>query len=192
MISIERKYYTFIYKLIFSSLICLSAFAILACNNKSGAKPKVLDSIDYSLSPDQISNNFDVTFVDSSWVKARLRAGRARIYQSRYETLIDKGLKLDLYDKNSLYVSTWLTADSARIDDRTRDMLARGHITVYSDSSKTKLETELLQWDQKGQKFFSSEFVRITSPMETIEGYGFESDQYLLNYKIFKVSGVKR
>lgn len=173
--------------------VLMIAFAWLtSCENKSGAKPKLLDSTDWSLLPDQTSKDFEVFFVDSSWTKAKLTAGRGRIYQSRMETLIDEGLQLDLYSKNSTSVATWLKADSARIDDRTRDMIAKGEVIVYSDSSQTRLETSVLQWNQAEQKFFSTAFVRIASPMELIEGYGFESDQYLLNYRIFKVSGVKR
>lgn len=163
-----------------------------SCGNKKGAKPKVLDSTDWSLQPDQISHNFEMFFVDSSWTKAKLKAGRGRVYQARMETLIDQSLRLDLYSKNSSNVATWLTADSARIDDRTKDMIAKGNVIVYSDSSLTKLETSQLQWNQAEQKFFSTEFVRINSPQELIEGYGFESDQFLLNYRIFKVSGIKR
>jgi hypothetical protein len=47
-------------------------------------------------------------------------------------------------------------------------------------------------WDNGSQKLYSTEFVTITSPNEKIQGYGFESDQNLTNYKIFKVSGVKK
>ncbi len=172
--------------------IAFLAFSATSCGDKKGAKPKVLDSIDWSILPDQTSLDFTVSFIDSSWTKAKLFAGRGRIYQSRLETLIDKKMKLELYSKNSSNVATWLTADSARIDDRTKDMLAHGNVVVYSDSSQTKLETSILQWNQAEQKFYSTAFVRINSQMELIEGYGFESDQYLLNYRIFKVSGIKR
>lgn len=187
-VSIFERFKSCIFCILLFGLMILSA----SCGGKSGAKPKVLDSLDLTLKPDQISHNFEVSFVDSNWVKAKLTAGRGRIYQAAFETLIDQKLRLDLYSKNSGNVATWLTADSARIDDRTHDMLAKGHIVVYSDSSQTKLETSVLQWNQAEQKFFSTAFVRINSPQELIEGYGFESDQYLLNYRIFKVSGIKR
>ncbi len=177
-------------------LFAVAATAIIllsmSCQEKSKATPKLLDSTDWTLKPEQISHDFEVKFVDSNWVKAKLKAGRGRIYTSRMETLIDNALRLELFSKNSSNVTTWLTADSARIDDNTRDMIAKGKVVVFSDSSQTRLETSVLQWNQAEQKFFSTAFVRITSPSELIEGYGFESDQYLLNYKIFKVSGVKQ
>lgn len=176
-------------KVVFSIIFILLTFS---CQERNKAKPKVLDSTDWTLKPEQISHDFEVKFVDSSWVKAILKAGRGRIYTSRMETLIDNSLRLDLYSKNSTNVTTWLTADSARIDDNTRDMIAKGKVIVFSDSSQTRLETSVLQWNQAEQKFFSTAFVRITSPSELIEGYGFESDQYLLNYRIFKVSGIKQ
>ena len=45
-----------------------------------------------------------------------------------------------------------------------------------------------MEW--KKRKLFSNQYVKINSPVEIIEGYGFESNQDLSNYKIFKVSGV--
>ncbi len=195
---INYKYYNLTkYTLFFKSRLLFPLFMLLSCyltscDNKTGARPNLLDSTDWTIHPDQISHKFEVLFLDSNWTKAKLIAGRGRTYNSRMETLIDGELRLDLYAQNSTIVTTWLTADSARIDDRTGDMLARGNVVVFSDSSQTTLETSLLQWVQADNKFYSTEFVRITSPEELIEGYGFESDKNLINYKIFKVSGVKR
>jgi hypothetical protein len=46
-------------------------------------------------------------------------------------------------------------------------------------------------WSEERKKLYSTEFVRIESPTEILEGYGFESDQQLKNYTIFKPSGVR-
>ncbi len=105
--------------------------------------------------------------------------------------MIDGGLRLELFNKSQA-LTTWLIADSARIDDNSHDMYAFGNIVVFSDSTNTRLETSFLHWSHSQQKFFSNVFVRITSPSEIIEGFGFESDQHLKNYKIYKVSGVKQ
>ena len=85
-----------------------------------------------------------------------------------------------------------MSCDSAEIDDRTKNMLAKGNVLVWSDSSRTKLETSVLHWDNKTQLFYSTEFVTIDSPEEKIQGYGFESDQNLKYYRIFKVSGEQK
>lgn len=150
-----------------------------------------IDSVKTEDVPDQISWGLEVFFIDSSFTKALLKAKKARTYKSRMETFLDSGLSTVFYTLGSDF-ETNLTADSARIDDKTKNMIARGHVVVISDSSKTKLETSLLEWNNKEQKFYSTEFVRITSPMETIQGYGFESDHNLENYRISKVSGEKK
>jgi len=173
-------------------LLVIISLHISSCEEKIAAKPQKLDSLDWSIQPDQIADNFRIRFVDSNWTRAILNGGRGKVYNSRMETIIDKGLRLELFSKNTQKVTTWLTADSARIDDNSHDMFAYGKIIVFSDSSQTKLETNFLQWNHQQQKFYSNAFVRISSPLEIIEGYGFESDQHLKNYKIYKVSGVKQ
>lgn len=141
---------------------------------------------------DQTGWNVEVSFFDSSVTKAILHARRTRVYNTRMETLLDSGVKVDFLSRYSGRILSTLTSDSARVDDRTKDMLASGHVVVLGDSTKTSLETSTLHWNNKTQKLFTTEFVKITSPKETIMGYGMESDQSLANYKIFKVSGVQR
>ncbi|MFC2130340.1 LPS export ABC transporter periplasmic protein LptC [Bacteroidota bacterium] len=175
--------------LIYALLISFIAFA---CDEEKVIQKKETDSVIVEILPDQISSNVEVFFVDSSFTKAVLKAKRARVYQAQMETLLDGGINVEFMSKQSGKRVSVLTADSARIDDKTKDMLAGGNVIVISDSSGTKLETSLLEWSHETQKLYSTEYVKITSPTETIQGYGFESDQNLSNYKIFKVSGEQR
>ena len=69
-------------------------------------------------------------------------------------------------------------------------MFAKGNVVVISDSTNTSLETQKLNWDNIEKKIYSDLFVKITTPKEIINGVGFESDEHLHNYKIFKVTGV--
>jgi LPS export ABC transporter protein LptC len=142
--------------------------------------------------PDQISRNIKVLFIDSSFTKAILRAKRARIYQERMETLLDSGLSVEFMSRQSGKRISHLTADYAKIDDRTKNMFARGNVVVISDSSQRKLVTSQLAWNNATQRFYSTEFVEISSPQERIQGYGFESDSQLNNYKISRVSGEQK
>lgn len=181
-----------LHKILLFIILSLATISNFSCSERNAAKPRALDSLDWAIQPDQVAENFKIRFIDSNWTRAILYGGRGRVFSSRAETLIDKGLKLELYSKNSDKIITRLTADSARIDDNSHDMFAYGNVIVISDTSQTRLETTFLQWNNLQQKFYSNAFVRITSPSELIEGYGFESDQHLRNYKIYKVSGVKQ
>lgn len=176
----------YIYTLIF----LLFAILISSCDEEKVVSKKNMAKEDLGLIPDQISWDVEVSFIDSSYTKAILYAKRARIYQKKNETLLDSGIKVLFMSKTSGEKVSTLTADSAKIDDLTKNMLSYGRVVVISDSTKTKLETSLLEWNNTSQKLYSTEFVKITSPQETIKGVGFESDQNLNNYKIFKVQSI--
>jgi LPS export ABC transporter protein LptC len=171
-------------------LLVVCYFLVFFCSCEEGEKLAVsqLDDASETL-PDQISWDVTVDFIDSSFKKAVLTARKALIYEKRKETVLDSGLKVVFFSSKTGKRASVLTADSAKIDDITKDMMAMGNVIVISDSNQTKLETELLMWKNRDEKLYSTEFVRITSPDEKLQGYGFESDLNLTNYKIFKVSG---
>jgi LPS export ABC transporter protein LptC len=176
------------YKFIIIFLIILAN----GCEERNQVVIKKIDMLAAAEQPDQVSNNVTVIIADSAYTKAVLYTKHARVYQKRLETYLDSGIKVDFMSQKSANRVSVLTADSARIDDRTKNMLARGHVLVISDSANIKLETTLLEWNNRTQKIYSSEYVIITTDKEIIRGYGFESDPNLANYKINRVSGIQR
>ena len=162
--------------------IVLILVFLLSCEDDKPAEKKRIDSVETENLPDQMSWDVEVFFVDSSYTKAILRANRSRIYQDRMETLLDGEVVVEYMSKYSGERISLLTADSARIDDKTKDMIAWGDVFVKSDSSQTTLRTEVLQWENKTRKFYSTEYVEIRSPSEDLNGYGFESDQNSKSY----------
>jgi LPS export ABC transporter protein LptC len=180
-------------KIIFKVLLFTLLFSSMMSCKENKVEPKTLrDTLNLETAPDQTSWDNDVLFIDSSFTKARLKAKRGRVYEKRMQTVLDGGLYVEFYSKWTKKRMSHLTADTAEINDRTKDMLARGNVIVISDSSNTKVETSLLHWNNQTQMFYSTEFVKVTSPKEVIQGYGFESDQNLVNYKIFRVSGERK
>ena len=141
--------------------------------------------------PDQVSEDFSVVFADSSLEKALLFADRARIYEEKKETLLDSSVKVYFYSKESQKQISTLTADSVLIDDKTKNMKAMGNVIVVSDSTNTTITTTVLNWLNKERKLTSDKYVKIVSPEQEIEGIGFESDEKLQNYTIYKVKGVR-
>lgn len=137
--------------------------------------------------PAQESWNSKVYFSDSGKTKAVLDAGHISVYSNKGYTLIDSGAKVDFY-RNGQIVST-LTGRSGRIDDKTKDIEVFRDVKVVNNEG-SELTTQKLFWNNKTQKVSSEEYVKIKTPTESIEGIGFESDQSLKNYRIFKVSGT--
>jgi LPS export ABC transporter protein LptC len=172
---------------IYSIIISLSVIFLFiqGCSNDKIEPPKIDINATDSI-PSQESFNTIVTFSDSGLVKAILNAGRIRVYSKFNYTLIDSGAKVDFY-KEGVYSST-LTGKRGKIFDATKDVEVYDDVKLVSTDGSV-LTTNKLYWVNKTQKIRSDEFVHITTKTEDIQGYGFEADQNLKNYVIYKVSG---
>lgn len=173
-------------------IIIFINFVFMGCNTETKEPSEQKISPEEFHLPDQLATNIVVDFIDTSFLKARLWAKTAKVYYTRAETELLDSIRVEFYSKSTGRRASVLTADSAKIDDRTKDMYAFGRVIVVSDSPKTILRTTLLEWKNRAQKIYSNEYVEIIRPDEEIRGYGFESDVNLTNYRIFKVSGIKK
>ena len=157
---------------------------LCGCENKF-APPKT--NLKSGEIPDQESWNSSVSFSDSGKVKAILRAGHISVYNTKGLTYIDSSAKVDFY-KNSIIVST-LTGKRGKVIDATKDIEIYDSVIVQNNEGNI-LKTSKLFWNNKLQRVSSDAKVRITTPKEDIEGIGFESDQDLKDYTIYKVTGT--
>ncbi|MBX3044667.1 MAG: LPS export ABC transporter periplasmic protein LptC [Candidatus Kapabacteria bacterium] len=188
---IEFKHHIKYLKIVFISLFVMWILAsVTSCDIFDSKIAKPVDSTYVFPEPDQSGTDIEVLFVDSGYTKAKLKAKKGRVFQDNQETFLDDMVNVDFYSRFSGARISNLIADSARIDDVTKNMLARGNVVVISDSTGNKLETQILEWNNRTQKIYSNEFVKISTRNEIITGYGFESDQNLENYKINRVSGI--
>ncbi len=167
-------------------LISLILFFILfyACESKMAPPRTDLKSGEI---PDQESWNSSVIFSDSGNVKAILKAGHISVFNSKAYTLIDSGAIVDFF-KTGEKVST-LTSKSGKVLDVSKDIEMYDSVVVVNKEGSV-LKTSKLYWNNKLQKVSTDVFVKITTSKEDIEGIGFESDQNLKNYTIYKVTGI--
>jgi LPS export ABC transporter protein LptC len=169
----------------FCYLLFVICYFLTGCTSDKIAPPKTDISSSDSI-PNQISYNASVTFSDSGKVKAVLYAGRIRIFSKFNYTLVDSSAKVDFY-KNGLIAST-LTGNRGKIYDNTKDVEVYDNVKLVSIEGSL-LTTNKLFWVNLTQRIKSDEFVHITTKTDDIQGYGFEADQNLKNYVIYKVSG---
>jgi len=168
-------------------LIFISAAAvisIMSCGDKF--KPTQTE-LNTNEAPSQESWNSTVIFSDSGNTKAVLKAGHISVFSDKGFTLIDSGAVVDFYKGGE--VGSTLTGRRGRIEDKSKDIMIYDSVKVVNKEG-SELRTQKLFWNNKTQRVSSDDFVSIKTPSETIEGIGFESDQNLKNYKIFKVSGT--
>jgi LPS export ABC transporter protein LptC len=170
---------------VYYSLLIINYSLFQSCSSDKVQPPKT-DITSSDSIPTQVSFNSVVTFSDSGMVKAVLDAGRIRIFSKFNYTLIDSNAKVDFY-KNGVHTST-LTGKRGKIYDATKDVEVYDSVKMVSEDGSV-LTTNKLYWVNKTQRIKSDEYVHIKTANEDIQGYGFEADQNLKNYVIYKVSG---
>lgn len=173
----------------FKTVMC-HLLLLVACAEP--VRPTRKSTVGSERPPAHISYDLRVVFSDSTHTRAVLQSAEARVYDDRQETILRDTITVEFFSRSTGARVARLSADSAVIDDRTKNMHAYGDVRIWSDSTRTLLETRTLFWDHARQRISTKDFVRITAPSETIQGVGFESDQYLTSYTLYRVQGERR
>jgi LPS export ABC transporter protein LptC len=162
----------------------LTVAIMTGCGGK--IKPSVLPGLDSKTIPQQESWNSTIILSDSGRVQAKIRAGYIQKFDSPQETQMSEGVTVFFYNDLGKQTSV-MTARRGKVNEQSYSIQAEGDVLVVADDS-TKLRSEKLFWDNKRQLIYTDEYVYVTSPREKVQGRGFESDQRLRNYRIFKVT----
>lgn len=138
--------------------------------------------------PIQESWNVRISLTESGVKRGVIEAGHGAEYRvnSGSEHHLDRGIRLTLFDING-YTTTTITANKAVIHDN-QDIEAEGNVIITSRGT-TVIKTEYVKRTSNDHMIRSDRFVTITKKDETIRGEGFESDQTLKKYRIFRGSG---
>jgi LPS export ABC transporter protein LptC len=172
---------------IFFAFLFLAVLISSCSENK--IKPVVNSALDETSIPTQESWDSKIIFTEEGLLRAILYTDHLMVFEDKGETLLEN-VKIDFYNKKGKIESV-LTSKRGRVDDRTKDMFAIDSVVAVSDSGVT-LRTDELEWVNKTKKIKTDRFVRIESEEEIIEGYGFESDQFLRNYEIYEITYTAR
>jgi LPS export ABC transporter protein LptC len=165
--------------------LLVASCAIQGCEEK--IKPSVLPTIDSKNLPQQESWNSHIILSDSGKVRAVVDAGYLYILEGSKQTRMREGVVVHFFNLLGKQTSV-LTSREAIVDEGSNNLEAIGDVLVVSEDS-SKLRTEHLFWDDKRQLVYTPEFVRMSSPTEKLQGHGFESDQSLRNYKVYRPTG---
>jgi len=104
----------------------------------------------------------------------------------------DGNVKAEFYN-NSDELSSILYADSAQISNRYNNMIAKGHVVIYSPETNLMLLGDKVLWDNHAKRILSEDdvtIIKITDGSQCIqESHGFESDMNLSNYTFYNIKG---
>jgi LPS export ABC transporter protein LptC len=79
--------------------------------------------------------------------------------------------------------------DTAKYFTRRKMWELKKNVKLINLKGET-FQTALLYWDQRQQRIYSDSFIRIEQQDQILTGYGFESNEQLTVYKIFKPKGL--
>jgi len=104
----------------------------------------------------------------------------------------DGNVKAEFYNDSNL-LSSILYADSAQISNRYNNMIAKGHVVIYSSETNLMLLGDKILWDNNAKRILSEDdvtIIKIVNESQCIQqSHGFESDMNLSNYIFYNIKG---
>ncbi len=159
-----------------------------SCTNTS---KQVKDFLADKNKPIGTAKNINHVYKDSGKITSRLITPVLKDFSNREEHPYNEfpnGIKIVTINKNGKD-STTITGNYAISYNKTSISEIKGNVVIFSHRKKTKLETNQLFWDQKESYFFTEEGFRLTTPKDTINGFGFESKQDLTKWVAKDITG---
>ena len=175
---------------------------LLLFSSCSGKKKELGDAITERDSMAVMDTRGVTTLVSDAWY------GHAKIFEAvgRYAMCInteewlvfdrknppywafEKGVYLEKFD-SIFQVEASIKADTAYFFNKEELWKLMGNVHIQNLKGE-QFDTELLYWDQRAQRIYSDEFIRIEQPDRIITGHGFESNQQMTVYTIRKPEGI--
>lgn len=175
---------------IFRIAVLVSGAAILffGCEKNNIEKIKAFSAPENLAT--QEATNFQTLFTDSGEVRFSLEAPKLLRYENDGKPFVEfpKGIELVKYDANQNIISS-ITANYAKQYPNEDKWEAKNNVVATNLEGDT-LKTEHLIWEEKNEKFYTEEFVKIIRPDQIITGIGFESDQSMENWRIKNPKGT--
>lgn len=171
-------------------IFCLLIFPVILVSCESNLEPVPKSEI-LNL-PSSSAQDFTTVMSDSGWIEVKLTAPLVEQWENGDDPYWEfrKGLRVEYYDKDTIPHGN-VTAKYGKYDVNSDTWILKDSVVVVNEDDD-KLETELLNWDQKKDLIYTDRFVKITriKTEEIIQGFGFESDSHLRRQKIKKVSAI--
>ena len=169
-----------------AALILGAAILFYGCEND-------IEKIKAFSSPENLpfleAHNFETLFTDSGQVRYSLKTPTLLRFENEGVEYIEfpDGMELIKFDAKQNIVSS-LKADYAKQFVKDQRWEAKNNVVATNEKGDT-LKTDHLIWEEKTEKIYTEEFVKIIRPDQIITGVGFTSDQALQNWRIKNPKG---
>ncbi|CAL2084214.1 LPS export ABC transporter periplasmic protein LptC [Tenacibaculum sp. 190524A02b] len=174
--------------IIFNIAIISLMAMFFSCTN---SKKEVQDFLADKNLPIAIGKDVFHVYKDSGKITSKLITPLLHDFTNRKEhpyNEFPKGVKIISIEKNGVD-STTITGKYALTYNKTRISEIKENVVIINHTEKSKLETNQLYWDQKEKYFFTEDGFRLTTPTDTINGFGFESKENLSKWIAKDITG---
>ena len=176
--------------ILLKSIATLSLVAVLflSCKNNNIEQVKAFSHPPGS--PEMTAKNLDLLYSDSAVVRFRLKCPKLLVYQDESEPFDEfpEGLEIEQYDRNKKITSS-IRARYGKHFVKKDVWEAKQNVVAVTESGDSLL-TEHLFWNEKDNKIYTDQFVKIIQKGQIITGVGFESDLQMKKWKIIQPKGT--
>ena len=127
---------------------------------------------------------------DSGVVRYRITAPLWQVFDRKNPShwAFEEGVYLETFDE-SFQTQASIQADTAYYFDGQRLWELDGNVEIKNLKGE-QFNTQQMFWNQNTQRVYSDKFIRIRQTDRVITGHGFESNQQMTVYRIFRPEGV--
>jgi LPS export ABC transporter protein LptC len=185
---LDSRIFQFIKNIRIAVLVMGTAILVYACSDND------IDKIQAFVSPEDLpvqeAINFETIYTDSGQIRFSLKTPKLLRFENDGKAYVEfpMGMQLVKYDEKQQIIST-ITADYAKQFEKEAKWEAKNNVVVTNVDGDS-LKTDHLIWEEKTEKIYTDEFVKIISENQTITGLGLTSDQNMANWKIKNVKGI--
>ena len=159
-------------------------FFYTACGNKQ--KDLIDIKYDPEVTPSMTTDSVTTLISDSGITRYKLVADKWEVFDKAKDPYwyFPKGIYLERFD-SIFQVEAKIKADSAWNYTDKRLWRLKGHVDIRNMQGEIFLSEELF-WDQRTQRVYSDKQIEIKRGETELKGYGFESNQEMTDYRIFR------
>lgn len=169
--------------------ILSAALSATSCGSGGKGKP-VMEDMEQDCIPTMVTRDVETYISDSGITRYHISTVLWKVFDEVEEPFwhFPYGLFLEKYD-DSLRRNATVEADSAMYFSDKRLWRLDGNVRMVNTEGDLFLTNQLF-WDQIKHEVYSDSFIHIERSDQTIEGYGFESNDQMTAYTVLNPSGI--
>jgi LPS export ABC transporter protein LptC len=140
--------------------------------------------------PGMFTDSVTTLVSDSGRIRYRIFTEIWKVYDKAKDPYwyFPKKIYLERFN-DSMKVESLVQSDTARYYSNRKLWELKKNVKLINLKGE-KFETSFLCWDQMQKRIYSDSFIRIEQQNQIITGYGFESNETLTKYKIYKPKSI--